>query len=58
MEGALREAGAHMLIIETGSGDDFADTRAIYGGKGYDQEGAVPDFYEDGLDKNVFRKRL
>ncbi|MEO1009111.1 MAG: GNAT family N-acetyltransferase [Planctomycetota bacterium] len=58
VEAALQDRGCRMLIIETASGEDFADTRAFYEKHGYDREGTVRDFYEQGVDKIVFRKLL
>ena len=58
VEAELRAKGARMLIIETSSGDDFEDTRSFYRKHGYDQEGTIRDFYEQGADKIVFRKLL
>ena len=57
-ETTLLERGCRMLIIETATGEDFEATREFYAKHGYDQEGTVRDFYEDGVGKVVFRKRL
>ena len=58
VERELRRRGARMLIVETSGGDDFDRTRLFYGKQGFEQEGAVRDFYAAGADKIVFRKLL
>ena len=58
VEARLRARRGRMMIIETAGGDDFEATRAFYRKAGYEQEGAVRDFYADGMDKVVFRKLI
>ena len=58
VETRLRDLGARMLIVETASGEDFEATRRFYRARGFEEEGAVRDFYAAGLDKIVFRKLL
>ena len=57
-DGAARQRGARLAIIETASGDSFAPAWALYGKAGYDREARIRDYYDDGLDKIIFRKRL
>lgn len=53
----VRASGARLAIIETASDDMFAPAWSLYKKAGYDEEARVRDFYDDGLDKLVFRKR-
>lgn len=57
-EDSARAAESRLAVIETASDSMFAPAWAMYRGAGYDQEARVRDFYDDGLDKLVFRKRL
>jgi ribosomal protein S18 acetylase RimI-like enzyme len=56
-EEVVRASGARLAIIETASDDMFAPAWSLYKKAGYDEEARVRDFYDDGLDKLVFRKR-
>jgi ribosomal protein S18 acetylase RimI-like enzyme len=58
VEGAAREAGARVLIIETSSLPHYELTRRFYLKHGYDKEAELRDFYADGDHMVVFRKRL
>ena len=51
-------AGERILIVETSSLDVFAKTREFYETRGYEQEAVIRDYWADGEDKIVFRKRL
>ena len=57
-EDAAHAGNARLAIIETASDDMFAPAWSLYQKAGYDQEARVRDFYDDGLDKLIFRKRL
>lgn len=57
-EDAAFAAAARLAIIETASADMFAPAWALYRRAGYEQDGRIRDFYDDGLDKIIFRKRL
>lgn len=57
-EDGLRGAGARVMIVETAGTDDYALTRRFYEAQGYAQKGRIPDFYEDGVDKVIYWKRL
>jgi ribosomal protein S18 acetylase RimI-like enzyme len=57
-EESARAAESRLAVIETASDSMFAPAWAMYLGAGYDEEARVRDFYDDGLDKLVFRKRL
>jgi ribosomal protein S18 acetylase RimI-like enzyme len=50
--------GAHLLLVETAGVPEFEKTRGFYARLGFDREAIIRDFYADGVDKVVFRKRL
>ncbi len=50
--------GARLILVETSGLPDFDGTRAFYRRCGYREEARIRDFYRDGEDKVVFRKRL
>ncbi len=57
-EQEIRQAGGRLLIIETSALPVYDLTRKFYLKHGYEQEAIVRDFYADGDDMVVFRKRL
>ena len=57
-EDAVRAAKARLAIIKTASDEVFAPAWGLYRSRGYDEEARVRDYYDDGLDKLVFRKRV
>jgi ribosomal protein S18 acetylase RimI-like enzyme len=54
----IRGAGGRIFLIETSSLAHYDPTRRFYLKYGYDQEAVLRDFYADGDDMVVFRKRL
>ena len=58
LEADLRAAGQRLLVVDTSSTDGYAAARAFYRSLEYEEEGRVRDFWTDGDDKVVFRKRL
>ena len=58
VEATAKAAGARLLLVETSSGDQFVRTRAFYPREGFTEEGRIRDYYGDGDDKVIFRKRL
>ena len=58
LEADLRAAGQRLLVVDTSSTDGYAAARAFYRSLDYEEEGRVRDFWTDGDDKVVFRKRL
>lgn len=58
VEAALRAAGQRILLVETSGLPRFARARAFYRALGFDEEARIRDFYRDGEDKVVFRRRL
>ncbi len=58
VEDAIRSAGGRVLFIETSSLPIYEPTRRFYLKNGYEVNGQLRDFYRDGDDMVVFRKRL
>lgn len=58
VENRLKELGARILLVETSGLEGFALTRRFYLKNGYELEGRIRDFYQDGDDKVIFRKVL
>ncbi|MCM8557269.1 GNAT family N-acetyltransferase [Sphingomicrobium sediminis] len=56
-EAEARKAN-RLAIIETASDAMFAPAWALYRGHGYSKEARIADYYDDGLDKLIFSKRL
>jgi ribosomal protein S18 acetylase RimI-like enzyme len=57
-EEAIRHAAGRILLIETSSLPHYEPTRRFYLKHGYEQAAVLRDFYADGDDMVVFRKRL
>ena len=57
-EDEIRRLGGRQLLIETSSLPFYEPTRRFYRKHGYEQACAVPDYYADGDDMVIFRKRL
>ncbi|WP_299303145.1 GNAT family N-acetyltransferase [uncultured Litoreibacter sp.] len=58
VEALATSSSARLLLIETASGEDFANTRGFYLARGYNQEALIRDYHANGVDKVVFRKAL
>jgi GNAT superfamily N-acetyltransferase len=58
LEDELRTGGGRVLIVETSSLDEYANTRAFYVGQFFAQEARLRDFYAEGEHKVVFWKHL
>lgn len=58
VERHLSATGERLLIIETSGTEGFTDTRRFYRNCGYLEEARIRDYYDNGDDKVVFRKRL
>ncbi|MEL7279879.1 MAG: GNAT family N-acetyltransferase [Pseudomonadota bacterium] len=58
VEHELRARGQRLVIVDTSSTEDFAETRAFYLNAGYEEEARIRDFWADDDDKVVFRKVL
>ena len=57
-ERQLQELGARILLVETSGLEGFELTRRFYLKNGYELEGRIRDFYQDGDDTMIFRKVL
>jgi ribosomal protein S18 acetylase RimI-like enzyme len=57
-EDDARNAGARLFMLETSSLPHYELTRRFYLKHGYDKEAVLRDYYADGDDMVVFRKRL
>ena len=58
VEASILEAGGRLLIVETSGLPSYIPTRRFYVKHGYEQAGTVRDFYADGDDLVIFRKRV
>jgi GNAT superfamily N-acetyltransferase len=58
VEDDVERAGGRMLLIETSSLPHYEPTRRFYHRNGYEQACVLNDFYADGDDLVVFRKRF
>jgi ribosomal protein S18 acetylase RimI-like enzyme len=58
MEDDLRKQKARLLLLETSSLPSYELTRRFYLKNGYDVLATLTDYYGDGHDMVVFRKRL
>jgi len=57
-ETEARKQGARLMLIETSGLPYYQLTRAFYLKHNYDLDAVIHDYYEDGDDMNVFRKKL
>ena len=57
-ESDVRAAGGRLLLIETSGLPSYAATRRFYAKHGYEPPSVIPDFYADGDDLLIFRKRM
>jgi len=51
-------AQERVLIVETSGLEDFEATRTFYDKCGYDREAVIRDYWADGDDKVIYRKKL
>jgi ribosomal protein S18 acetylase RimI-like enzyme len=58
VESELAAAGQRLLLVETSSTAQYDGTRAFYQRCGYDEEARVRDYWTEGDDLVLFRKRL
>jgi hypothetical protein len=58
VEEDIRKAGGRVLFIETSGLPHYDPTRRFYLKLGYEQGAVLRDYYADGDDMVVFRKRL
>jgi ribosomal protein S18 acetylase RimI-like enzyme len=57
-EREAKGAGGRLMLIETSGLSKYARTREFYQRHGYTLDAIVHDYYEDGDDMHIFRKRL
>lgn len=57
-EGDIVRSDGRLFLIETSSLPSYDPTRRFYLKHGYEQAATVRDFYTDGDDQVIFRKRL
>jgi ribosomal protein S18 acetylase RimI-like enzyme len=58
LENALLERHGRILVVETTSDDDQIRARGFYAAKGYQEEATIREFWDSGVDKVVFWKKL
>lgn len=58
IENYLRNKGARILIVETSSDEAQIGAQNLYQKLAYTREAVIRDFWNDGEDKIVFRKKL
>ncbi len=58
VENLLATQGERLLLVETSGVLEFERTREFYRKNNYEEEARIRDYYEQGDDKIVFRKRL
>lgn len=58
IEQLIKQKDGRILIVETSSDDAQIGARNFYQKIGYAQVAVIKDFWKDGEDKIVFRKRL
>ena len=58
IERILKEQSNRLLIVETSGTDEFELTRKFYLKLGYNLEATIRDFWTEGDDKVIFRKKL
>ena len=58
VEQQLATRGARLLVVETSSRADYADTRQFYARSGYAETATVRDFYAPGDDRIILTTRL
>ena len=58
IESQIAVAGGRLLLIETSGLPSYIPTRKFYLKHGYEETGTIRDFYSDGDDQVIFRKRI
>lgn len=56
VERLLVDRGERLLLVETSGTKDFDYVRSFYRSNGFEEEARIRDFYDDGIDKVVYRK--
>jgi ribosomal protein S18 acetylase RimI-like enzyme len=58
VERRLQGHRARLLMVETSSRSDYAQTRRFYGRRGYAEAARVREFYAPGDDRIIYAKRI
>lgn len=58
VENQLKGLGQRLLLVETSGLPNFAKTREFYLKNNYEKEATIREYYKEGDDKVVFRKKL
>jgi ribosomal protein S18 acetylase RimI-like enzyme len=58
VERRLQGHRARILVVETSSRSDYAQTRGFYGRRGFAESARVREFYAPGDDRIIFTKRF
>ena len=58
IEQDLTSSSARLLVVETSATPQYDGARAFYAARGYDEEARIRDYWTDGDDLVVYRKRL
>ncbi len=58
VEDDLRTRGQRLLLLQTSADPAFTGARAFYAALGYDEAARVRDYYADGDDMVLFRRRV
>ena len=58
LEDFLRQKSGRVLIVETSGDQQFHLTRKFYQDLGYHREATIRDFWQEGEDKVIFRKKI
>ena len=58
LERRLRGGGHRLLLVETIDTDEYARTKAFYRREGFTEEARLRDYYDEGLPRLIFAKRL
>jgi len=58
VEAEIIDWKGHMIVLETSSSPDYAQTRHFYEKNGYSLVESIPDFYQEGEDRVTFLKKL
>lgn len=58
LEEELKKKGHRILIVETSGTADFKLTRAFYENLDYSKEAVIRDFWKEGDDKVIYRKKI
>jgi ribosomal protein S18 acetylase RimI-like enzyme len=58
VEKHLKELKQRLLLVETSGMPNFAKTREFYSKNNYEKEATIREYYKEGDDKVIYRKKL